>query len=245
MKPQPKDKRHVTEKHREPRGRDPHKPKHFSHSEEEYENLPSWEAPITGRGSHRYYGRPVRKFLKSRVGKKWDDVYSEFRQKYYSPDIDMSWLVRKATLLKDGSVVDEGRYPLSPGQLYTSNGILHVVKPKVYVKSKPEIKITIVDDNVIFMHKGLYFKAPLNKMQDQWLSLYDSNVQHGINDGAIWFVLPDKDGTTPYRGKRKFIPRRYVRQLSAKEAKSVSLPNTELTYQRWNIIRRTGQFTLL
>jgi hypothetical protein len=164
---------------------------------------------------------PLKKFLATRVGYKWDDVYSEIRTNI-SPNSKMQLhllehvydFVERHVMIIDGEVIGESGYPVNNYYVHPETGILTAAPKKSKVKKK-ESTIRCINCKYYIEYKGVWYLIKLKKLPE-------------INTGLLYDVLEKKRlkfyQFAPYNYLYGgFFYAVYKRQLNKKEIKSLNL----------------------
>ena len=173
----------------------------------------------------RYFSNAVDRFLRKNIGRKWDDVYSELSDKIGQKIQDIGWRV-ELNAFKDGDkIVSIGYCGVHEVRgFYVLDGILGEIPKKKYKADKSKIKVTFVEGNVVFIHNGLFFKAPMReKVMAKYIWICDPSANYKRTDEYIVYTKVVDKKRVKYA-----IPSTYIRQLSSKELSTWDLPNTEI-----------------
>jgi hypothetical protein len=203
----------------------------FIQDEDLINELPS-KVPSTVSYGSRHYSNALLRLIRSKLGSKWDDVYSELSEKLGDHKDDLKWYVAlNAYKNADGQIVALSHWGEQEVRgFYVLDGILGEQRKRF--KSKPDstkIKVTYVKEFVVFKHKNIYFKAPLNKsIPIKELYWRSTSTSYERTDNHIIYTDKRKSKHV-YNELPKFaIPATHIRQLSSKEVAHWDLPNTEI-----------------
>lgn len=199
---------------------------------EDVDDLPlTSNQKAVGVCGYSYISNAARRYLSSKVGQKWDDIYSELINRFgESVKKDLDFYIDLNAYVKDGEIwhiapycgesrVSYGFYVLS------SDGILREVPRKrsrvkwSYFKN-PEDRVKYKDGLIIFKHNNLHYKAPISEaFTEHPLDFFTRFKQFEKTSLHLKFF---KDGKTWY------IKTSNVRQLNKKEKKIYGLPTIDI-----------------
>jgi hypothetical protein len=204
-------------------------PMEIIQDEDKLDNLAS-KSPTERASGGLSLSKALVRFLRSNIGKRWDDVYSELSPKLGHLKDDLKWYVDlDAYKREDGTIVAIRHWGEQEVRgFYVMNGILG--EQRKSLKWKPDtskVKVTYVDGFVVFKHNNIYFKAPLDK------SIPAKELIPGVssadyNRTEYHIIYTDRRKNKSYRGPKFAIPATHIRQLSSKEIMHWDLPNTEI-----------------
>lgn len=196
--------------------------------EDKLDDLPTKSPSVTSYG-RQYFSKAFVRCLRTNIGKRWDDIYSELSQKlgYKKEDIKW-WIALNAYKRADGTIVSLSYWGEQEVRgFYVMDGILG--EQRNSLKWKPDtskVKVTYVDGFVVFKHNNIYFKAPTDKSipaKDLWVT---SSADYHRTEYHL--IYTDRRKNKSYRGPKFAIPATHIRQLSSKEIMHWDLPNTEI-----------------
>jgi hypothetical protein len=189
---------------------------------------------LASRGSNnlayrsKYPSNALDRLLRKHIGDKWDDVYSIVVDKIGHDD-NLKWRVDLHAFEQDGKIVSIGYCGVQEVRgFYVLNGILGENKISKWKKDNNKVRVTFVEDNVIFKHNGLFFKAPVDKAEVGTSRVFF--LTHGSDYGSYHRGETFVNYPAPKDGKncRHYINARHIRPLNSKEISKWELPNTEI-----------------
>lgn len=173
----------------------------------------------------RYFSNAVDRFLRKNIGRKWNDVYSELSNKLDHKVQDIGWRVELNAFKEDNRIVSIGYCGVQEVRgFYVLDGILGEIPKKKYKADTSKVKVTFVESNVVFKHKGLFFKAPMeNEVMTTFIWISDPSANYKRTDEYVVYTKVIDKKRVKYA-----IPARYIRQLNSSEMSKWDLPNTEI-----------------
>jgi hypothetical protein len=194
------------------------------------DELPS-KAPSVSAQNRKHYSNAFMRFIRTHIGKPWDEVYAKISEKLGNDKDDIKYYIDfDAYKKEDGTIYANGIWGESEVRgFYVMNGILGEQR-KSYKRKRDvsKVKVTYVDEFVVFKHNNIYFKAPLDKSipaKELWWNTSGTDY----NRTECHIIYTDRRNSKTYRGGAKYaIPATHIRQLSSKELKNWDLPNTEI-----------------
>jgi hypothetical protein len=184
---------------------------------------------------------PLYRFLESKVGKSWNETYSEIREHFGMNSATGFHIFQHVKSYVDTSPIMYGDVPgdthgpystyYRQGQFYVLDDILYKVKRNKYNHSKTEkLLVSLGDDWYLVKLKGMWFKLRAKKDSISWS--YNINSGYGnVFSNNYWSSFPEVPKTV-YEIKN--WPRDYTtipstkKQLSSKELKEYELENDSL-----------------
>lgn len=165
----------------------------------------------------------IRRFLKSRIGKNWNDVYSEICEdadvRSFEGNHLREWLscvVEINTRIEDGEIVSEFGYKItSPEDFYVdpNTNILKQVEKSDYKREKAtnlEQGVYEVDGQTYCKHEGLWYRVEMKEVENCSKTIADDEkiikFVH-LNSGSITSSLRRKYGHSP-NGKSWYCSRK-------------------------------------
>jgi hypothetical protein len=139
------------------------------------------QGPVYGRGwgdkERNQRLKPLRRFLDSRVGRPWDEVYSEIRKSIhwrramgYRVLDRLDRLVATDCFLEDGRVVQPGwlgSYPPRTFYAHPKTGLLCRPAPLRYRRPQPEIARVVIDELHCFEKiDGIWYRLEFEKRKN-------------------------------------------------------------------------------
>lgn len=148
--------------------------------------------------------RYMRKYLKSQVGKHWNDVWSDIAATHdvrnYNEAEFRKWA--KDYVYFDVYIDEDGVYQRDVGRIHTwrspglyvdmESGILKLLpNDRRYRRQKQESKIVRIDGGEYYKHEGIWYEVvtqpiPQAKMVNDWLSRY-SMMYYGDAFGNAYY----------------------------------------------------------
>jgi hypothetical protein len=199
---------------------------------EETHEIESKTEPVRDKwGSRRYYGRskPLYNFLKSKIGCKWDDVYSEICAQMSKDSIAQKWVrdqvfnfVYVHCFEYNGQVYDAKGLPISGGRvwhtLYVLDGILYKVpdREKKYRRPKAKFQAGICP----LLYNGIWYEVTLREVRSKYRAAMPKD---GLRDKFLGFVteqsvLNNFYGTdysnTVYCTEKRQMNKREIRRIA-------------------------------
>jgi hypothetical protein len=175
-----------------------------------------------------YTTNAFNRFLRMNLGKQWNDVYSILVEKVGHID-SLKWYVELNAFEQDGKIQSIGYGGVREVRgFYVLNGILGENKTSRWKKDTSKIRVAFAEDNVIFKHDGLFFKAPIDKAEvgtsRVFFLTYGSDYGPYHRGDTFVKYLAIKDG----KNCNHYINARYIRPLNTKELSKWELPNTDI-----------------
>ena len=176
----------------------------------------------------KYTTNAFDRFLRMNLGNQWNDVYSILVDKVGHRD-DLKWHIELNAFEQDGKIQSIGYGGVREVRgFYVLNGILGENKISKWKKDTNKVRVTFVEDNVIFKHNGLFFKAPVDKAEVGTSRVFF--LTYGSDYGSYHRGETFVNYPAPKDGKncRHYINARHIRPLNSKEISKWELPNTEI-----------------
>ena len=144
------------------------------------------------------------RFLQSRTGRPWDQVYSEicaeaddrsFEGHHFREWLDMQ-VEQNCTIDEDGEVQDERGNHMARfhGEFYVHpvTGLLEYIENKRWRRSAPVQRVFSMDGKLYHEHKGIWYRVEMKELVNKdgrtyWSSdIYDVFLSEGLEFAVYW-----------------------------------------------------------